>query len=110
MHPKTFHACVIDTVLSTGLSPGLLEAFQSYCKYFFVCSYSYLLTVLSARSRIFSALNEGLLIGQLEIKDRGGIHLFGKPRECRPIVRMDVHNDQLWIRIALSIDLGCMSF
>jgi hypothetical protein len=63
----------------------------------------------SARSRIFSALNEGLLIGQLEIKDKYGSHLFGKPRQGRPVARMDVHNDRLWIRMVLSADLGCTS-
>jgi hypothetical protein len=63
----------------------------------------------SARSRIFSALDEGLLLGQLEIKDRYGRHFFGKRGEGRPVARMDVHNDRLWIRIVLSADLGCKS-
>jgi hypothetical protein len=68
-----------------------------------------LLAIPSARSRIFSALSEGLLLGQLEIKDRYGRHIFGKRGEGRPVARMDVHNDRLWIRIVLSADLGCTS-
>lgn len=106
MHSKSLHARILDSVLSSGSSLGLWENVQSYGKTASsLCEH--LLTMLKARSHIFAALKEGLNVGQLEIEDRHGTHFFGKPTDGRPSVQMKVRNDNVWVRVALSMDLGC---
>ncbi|PCH33071.1 cyclopropane fatty acid synthase [Wolfiporia cocos MD-104 SS10] len=59
-----------------------------------------------ARSHVMSVLEAGIVRGELHIEDSEGKRVFGVPNSKRPVVIMRVHNDDLWARIVLSLDMG----
>ncbi|KAJ7638374.1 cyclopropane-fatty-acyl-phospholipid synthase [Roridomyces roridus] len=59
-----------------------------------------------ARSSILSVLDEAITVGHLTIADTEGTHYYGHTREGCNKVHLKVVNDNFWIRLVLSGDLG----
>ncbi|KAI0766217.1 cyclopropane-fatty-acyl-phospholipid synthase [Trametes elegans] len=88
LHPSTFRSAI----LSAGYLPARVNLFLNRF----------------GRSRIFSALELGIVTGRLLIVDDDGVFSFGQDevKDARAVVTLHVHNPAMWARIAVSNDLG----
>ncbi|GLB33310.1 putative cyclopropane fatty acid synthase [Lyophyllum shimeji] len=59
-----------------------------------------------ARSSILSVLSDAIVIGHLTISDSEGTHYYGKYQKGCNDVHLKIVNDNFWLRILLSGDLG----
>ncbi|KAG6830963.1 hypothetical protein H0H92_013675 [Tricholoma furcatifolium] len=59
-----------------------------------------------ARSSILSLLSDAITIGHLTISDSDGVNYYGKHQKGCNDVHLKIINDNFWIRILLSGDLG----
>ncbi|KIL67415.1 hypothetical protein M378DRAFT_185763 [Amanita muscaria Koide BX008] len=59
-----------------------------------------------ARSSILSILNEAIVNGHLTINDCEGTHYYGTHHKGCNDVHLQINNDNFWLRILLSGDLG----
>ncbi|KAF5331734.1 hypothetical protein D9611_007586 [Ephemerocybe angulata] len=97
MPSTTSSSCVHFPTTSTKAlqSSSLLSAFSPR---------SWLATF--ARNSILSVLDDAITVGHLTISDSEGTHYYGKYHKGCNDVRLDVKNDNFWMRILLSGDLG----
>ncbi|KAF5372015.1 hypothetical protein D9615_008056 [Tricholomella constricta] len=59
-----------------------------------------------ARSSILSVLSDAITIGHLTISDSEGTHYYGRYKKGCNDVHLKIVNDNFWLRILLSGDLG----
>ncbi|KAF8075904.1 cyclopropane-fatty-acyl-phospholipid synthase [Lyophyllum atratum] len=60
-----------------------------------------------ARNSILSVLGDAITIGHLTISDSEGTHYYGRYQNGCNDVHLKIVNDNFWLRILLSGDLGC---
>ncbi|KXN84212.1 Cyclopropane-fatty-acyl-phospholipid synthase [Leucoagaricus sp. SymC.cos] len=63
--------------------------------------------VALARSSIVAVLNDTIVVGHLTISDSEGTHYYGNYQKGCNDVHFKIVNDNFWLRILLSGDLGC---
>ncbi|KAF7313409.1 Cyclopropane-fatty-acyl-phospholipid synthase [Mycena chlorophos] len=85
-------------------SSKALQSTSSSLLSFTLRPYSWLCTF--ARSSILSVLDDAITVGHLTISDDEGTHYFGHYRKGANDVHLKVVNDNFWLRIMLSGDLG----
>ncbi|EMD31226.1 hypothetical protein CERSUDRAFT_69481 [Gelatoporia subvermispora B] len=85
MHSKTWNASLVDR-LSTSRVWKTIQ--------------------LSTRDRVLAILRNGIQRGELVMQDHSGVHVFGTPSPGLPRATISVFNDNLWVRVALTHDLG----
>ncbi|KAI0935579.1 hypothetical protein AcV5_003968 [Taiwanofungus camphoratus] len=59
-----------------------------------------------ARSHVISALEHGIVQGQLQLQDAHGAYMFGTPKLDRPPISLTVVNENFYARVVLSLDMG----
>ncbi|THH18022.1 hypothetical protein EW146_g2887 [Bondarzewia mesenterica] len=84
-------------------NPSLSVSFLS--PHSLLVAFAYLCPV-AARNSILSVLNTSITSGYLEIIDSQRSYCFGRPTADGNTVRLKIRNDEFWIQILLSGDLG----
>lgn len=72
-----------------------------------ITSFCHHLTLYVARSSVLAVMEKAITRGHLTVADSEGVHHFGTRSKGSNDVYLKVVNDDFWMRILLSQDLGC---